>query len=438
LDQLRRHGSTVATKTEPWDKQKKQEALQWGSHQSSVQHEVFLCEAFVDLILKGQWVLLPANLVLHEPILRLSPLGVVPQRERRPRTICDYSFFLVNLDTIPLAPAKSMQFGRALWRILSTVHHADPCLVPIFLSKIDISDGFYRIWVNANDVPKLGVVVPTLPGQPKIIGSPLVLPMGWMQSPPLFTAATETVADLANQELLASAPAGPHRLDTVSESQGAVPDLASLAPAVSPTLPVPDKALPRGHLSPPVKSWEVYVDDFIGMVQGSWGHLRHVKRVLLHNLENIFRPFDHHDKKHHQEPASVKKMRKGDTAWETQNIVLGWIIDTVRLTIELPAQRVTRLFELLHSTPPPAPRQHQEVAAAGGRAPIYGPHRTRGERALQRSSAGSQGALGKWNMAAFISRSAHNPQGLRKSRHGPQRTPDAHRRVDPFYHSGDS
>jgi hypothetical protein len=166
-----------------------------------------------------------------------------------------------------------MQFGRALWRILSTVHRADPRLGPVFLSKIDIVDGFYRIWVNANDVPKLGVVVPTLPGQLKIIGFPLVLPMGWMQSPPLFTAATETVVDLANQELRASAPAGPHCLDAVSESQGSVPELAPIAPAAAPTLSLPSKALPKDSPSPPVKSWEVYVNDFIGMVQGSWGAL---------------------------------------------------------------------------------------------------------------------------------------------------------------------
>jgi hypothetical protein len=31
----------------------------------------------MDLIHKGKWFLIPANLVLHEPNLRLSPLGVV-------------------------------------------------------------------------------------------------------------------------------------------------------------------------------------------------------------------------------------------------------------------------------------------------------------------------------------------------------------------------
>jgi hypothetical protein len=244
-------------KTKPWDDKKKRDALQRGSHQYALQHEGFLCEEFVDLILKGQCVLLPADLVLQEPNLRLSPLGVVTQRECRPQMICDYSFFLVNLDTIPLAPAESIQFGRALRRILSTVHQADTRLGTVFLSKIDIADGFYRIWVNANDVPKLGVVVPTLPVQPKIIDFQLVLPMGWMQSPPLFTAATETVADLANQELHDLAPAQPHRLDIVSEPQGIVPEIEPTGRTVDKTLPLPVKALPKGLTSPPVKSWKV-------------------------------------------------------------------------------------------------------------------------------------------------------------------------------------
>jgi hypothetical protein len=300
-----------------------------------------LCEEFVDLICKGQLVLLPADLFLQEPNFRISPLGAVPQRERHPRTICDYSFFLVNLDTIPLAPAESMQFGSALWRILSAVHQSDPRLGPVFLSKIDIAGGFYRIGVNGNDVPKLGVVVPTLPGQPKIIGFPLVLPIGWMQSPPLFTAATETVADLANQELQASKPAQPHGSDIMSESQGVVPEIAPAGRHVATTLPLPVKAPPKGRPSPPVKSWEVYVDDFIGMIQGSWTHRRHVKRVLLQNLDKVFRPLDHLDNEHRQEPDSIKKMKKGDASWATRKVVLGWIIDTFRLGIEIPAHWLT-------------------------------------------------------------------------------------------------
>jgi hypothetical protein len=90
----------VATSSAPWSLQQKLAALERGSHQSAKQHVDFLCGEFVDMIKKGQWILLPANLVLNNGNLRLSPLGVVPQRERRPPTICDYSFFLVNNDTI--------------------------------------------------------------------------------------------------------------------------------------------------------------------------------------------------------------------------------------------------------------------------------------------------------------------------------------------------
>ena len=72
----------------------------------------------------------------------------------------------------------------------------------MYLSKIDIADGFYRVWLRAGNIPKLGVVLPTTPGQPPIIAFPLTLPMGWVESPPsYFTVLTETACDLANAHL---------------------------------------------------------------------------------------------------------------------------------------------------------------------------------------------------------------------------------------------
>jgi hypothetical protein len=218
LNCLQTRGATVGLKTGKWTRAQKLDALERGSHQSACQHLDFLCEEFVYMIQKGHWVLLPAHMVLDEMNLRLGTLGVVPQRDRRPRTIYDYNLLSVNLDTIPLAPSESMQFGKALWRILQQVSTADPRLGPVHLSKIDIADGFYRMWINLNDVPKLGVMFPGAPGDDPLVGFPLVLPMGWMQSPPLFTAATETVADLANQKLQANGPSTRHRLDLLSEA----------------------------------------------------------------------------------------------------------------------------------------------------------------------------------------------------------------------------
>jgi hypothetical protein len=81
----------------------------------------------------------------------------------------------------------------------------------------------------------------------------MVLTMGWMQSPPTFTSATETVSDLANHALQASAPAGLHRLDIVSESLATVPEFAPCWPSALPTLPLTSTPPTR----PPLASGEV-------------------------------------------------------------------------------------------------------------------------------------------------------------------------------------
>ena len=98
--------------------------------------------------------------------------------------IVDYSFSHLNDDTIPLAPREAMQFGRALQRVLSTIVHANPRYGPVHMAKIDIADGFYRVWIALNDVPKLGVALPVSPGGVPLVAFPLALPMGWIDSPP--------------------------------------------------------------------------------------------------------------------------------------------------------------------------------------------------------------------------------------------------------------
>jgi hypothetical protein len=95
-------GATVVTPTAPWSLHQKLTDLARGSHQSARQHVEFLCEEFIEIIKEGHWVMLSALLLLYEKNLSLSPLGVVPQRNFCPRTICDYPVFLINDDTIEL------------------------------------------------------------------------------------------------------------------------------------------------------------------------------------------------------------------------------------------------------------------------------------------------------------------------------------------------
>ena len=94
-----------------------------------------------------------------------------------------------------------MQFVHALQRILQHMYDSDPRHGSIYMMKVDIADGFYRVGLAPEDVPSLGVFLPLGPDGKTLVAPPLVLLMGWVESPPQFCDVTETVADLANTAL---------------------------------------------------------------------------------------------------------------------------------------------------------------------------------------------------------------------------------------------
>ena len=249
------------------------------------------------MIPKGQWTILPYSSIKHLPGLRLSPPGCVPQRDRRPRWICDYSFHGVNDDTADIVPVESMQFGQALDRILRHILLADPTLGPVYINKLDISDGFYRIWLRLQDIPKLGVVFPHKHGEEPLVAFPLVLPMGWKNSPPAFSAATETVADIANRRMsnLIKNPhkyIKPHQYDTRADAvkcDQAI--LNSSIPNITRDIHIAPKKTPLAYV-------DVYVDDFINLAQGSPPHRRNIRKILFHALDEVLRPLDKNDNRH--------------------------------------------------------------------------------------------------------------------------------------------
>jgi hypothetical protein len=148
--------------------------------------------------------------------------------------------------------------------------------------------------------------------------------MGWKQSPPLFTAATQTVADLANSKRHSKQSSAPRHPDLVSETlirpDDARPD-STVGPEHAPLLVHDSRCLHRKPV--PVKTWDVYVDEFIGLVQGNHKHRQHDNHILLSSLDEVLRRLEDQDKVHRQEPASVKKMLKGDAIWATKKMSLG-------------------------------------------------------------------------------------------------------------------
>ena len=293
LDHLHKRGANVTLSTPPWDDAHLENTMRRGPHKSAVEYSDFLQEELLDFVQKGFWMILPVRLLKKYPMiyknLRVSPMGVVPQRARRPRIIVDYSFFGLNDDTVKMAPQDAMQFGKALQRILQALVDANPKYGPVHLFKVDIADGFYRIWLNIADIPKLACSIPPLYGDEPLLALPLVLPMGWTQSPPYFCAATETVADITNKRLANHWSAPPHHLEALAATPPE-PEDDTTAPPPKPTSTTSQpivRPASRRLRRRPLKKVEVFVDDFVGMGQGTVRKLSTIRRTLLHTLDEV-------------------------------------------------------------------------------------------------------------------------------------------------------
>jgi hypothetical protein len=289
LEHLCKVGAPAITGTLPWTQDRKRAALRRGPYKSAKDHTTFLRAELTDMINKGILTLLPVAQGLHLRELRLSPLGVVPQRDHRPRTISDYAFSNVNKDTSPLAPLEAVQFGRTLHRLLGHIIYANPRFGPVYLSKLDIADGFYCIWLLPHHVPNLAVLFPQCDGVEPLIGFSLALPMGWIYSPPYFTAATKTITDLANLATRTYSLAQPHTLEALAKTQPPPIPVHSVCPTSSTATAVLRNA-PQAVNATPLAIHDVYVDDFIYLAQGNTKRLRTVRRLLLHTLDQVFHP----------------------------------------------------------------------------------------------------------------------------------------------------
>lgn len=382
--------------TPSWTEKRRLEALWRGPHKSAKEAAEFVRSEFCDFVKKKFWIVLPYAAVQHMKRLRLSPLGAVPQRDRRPRLIVDLSFYGVNQETLPIAPSEAMQFGRALQRILQRILMADPRFGPLYLAKVDIADGFYRIALAPRDTLQLAVLLPQMIGEEPMVAIPLVLPMGWINSPPYFSAVTETAADVMNRRLHLAAQEQPHRLETLAIHPSSPTQLQppAIAPHVATEPPVTAIHPPRYHR--PIRYADIYVDDFMGLVQGDEVERLNAMRTILHVLDDVLRPLEPTDDPHRQEPASVKKLKKGDANWSTSKVILGWLINTVDKTIQLPPHRQERLKEILATIGRTQKRTTAKVW-----------HRLLGE--LRSMSIGVPGAKGLFSTLQTAFATADNP-----------------------------
>jgi hypothetical protein len=206
------HGVPVLFDDPDWTLSQLDAAVAKGCNHSAIEHKDFIAEEMMEFARDGFWTILPYAKVRQLPGLRLSPAQIKEERDRRPRFIADHKSWGINDHTIPSAPNESMQFGGALYRLLTHIRHADPNHGPVYMAKYDVKDGFYRIHLRPEHSVKLAIVLPPYEGLPPLVAIPFVLTMGWKNSPPTFCSFSETTCDVANARLY-KRHAPPHRLE---------------------------------------------------------------------------------------------------------------------------------------------------------------------------------------------------------------------------------
>lgn len=324
----------------PWSQEAVQQAKEAGPHVSALQPDN------VELIWEdlqyqrdaGFVKILTENELFGDGTpenLKISRVAVVPQTDRRGRIILNLS-----------APVETDDTRRKRRRVLQpsvndTTEEAEdqepvkalgtamPALLmfmrdvsdqwEIDWQKVDLSDGFWRMIVEAGEEYNFVYQLPRRPGDTEThYVVPSSLQMGWKNSPAYFSYATEAGRELIKRVLALTLDTGmtePHRHE--------------------------DKCLPEGsaQTADPKPPWtrpeelaiasRVFVDDYINGVAGPLGReskreeLQWVTRATLHSIHGIFPPPDVLGHDGGKDSISEKKLNKGDGRFKRAETLLG-------------------------------------------------------------------------------------------------------------------
>ena len=267
---------------------------------------------------------------------KVSPVAVIPQTGRRGRIILDLSFPVrrppikgqkrrmgeviqesINVTTQKLAPTEPVkEIGNVLPRLFHFMA-STPEDQEIRLSKVDLSDGFWRLLVEPAQKWNFCYVMPDPPGARTRIVVPSALQMGWAESPAYFCAATETGRDLIDMLLREGVELPEHPLEEFMKPN----DIPKTAP------PGAEERTSVG----------VYVDDYVlGVVENNDRTLiRRVSRATLHAIHSIFPPPAVSGHVGGKDPISQKKLEKGDARFDIEKEILGFLINGADRTVRL-------------------------------------------------------------------------------------------------------
>lgn len=279
--------------------------------------------------------------------LKISPIAAIPHKSRSYRKIVDLSFALDDLPAVndstntSTAPLHAMnELGWVLPRLIHAMATVPETNGPLLMAKFDLKDGYWRMVVPEEDELNFAYVLPQHdPDAEIMIVIPSSLQMGWTLSPPYFCAASETARDVAVELHEGKhCPLPPHPMEDQTLTESLKQHLDTIQDW-SATEPLTDRAPADLYCL-----FEVYIDDFIGLIQSQDSkELLRCSRALMHGIHSIFPP-PHVTGHHGQDPISEKKLKAGDGLWEARKELLGWVFDGIARTIELPADKIDKII----------------------------------------------------------------------------------------------
>ena len=271
-------------------------------------------------------------LTLERVANTLTRVAVVPQDNRRDRIILNLSADVeipatrrskkrkhpsVNETTEPAEDQEPVQkLGNAVPELLRFMHDVN-CAWEIMWQKIDLSDGFWRMIIEAGEEHKFVFQMPARAGDDTTYYVvPSSLQMGWKNSPAYFCKATDLTKAMITRLLALSLEDGidiPHEHD--NKAAGPIgKDTKWITPI--------DIEL----------EMQVFVDDFINGVAGppdratKTMELRWVSRAAMHSIHSVFPRPDVLGHEGGKDSISLKKVNKGDATFEATKELLGHVM----------------------------------------------------------------------------------------------------------------
>ena len=155
-----------------------------------------------------------------------------------------------------------MLFENTLKRIIRRILKADFSLGPVYLSRVDLTNVYMRLWLHMEDVPSLALLIPNNHiADTQLIGFHLALTIGYIGISTLFCATTEVATDMANNSILRRQAAPPYPLETEASSHA-----ADYTGAPTPSKDTRWYTLPSYQQAKSLASVDVYLNNFIAVL----------------------------------------------------------------------------------------------------------------------------------------------------------------------------